>query len=146
MVLDGDAAIGPVPAQVPLPKLDGSDVVGLAVDHDHATRVVPPEASESDVPFIGIGDMDGLVKTAVGIAPIEEIITFRCPLITLPYLVASRSLAELDSVFTYHLAVPHERQPALRFFDHYLVGPDPLLLGFTTGTTGEHDDRHRDKE
>src|SRR5882672_385317 len=102
-ICDRDASVGPV--RCPVRCSQRPHAVWEPVNHDVATGRMSFFLSPTAVMLVGIRNVDGLVKPAVRIAPVEDVMAFGSLVIPLLFLCADRSASERHFVGADYLSV-----------------------------------------
>src|SRR5699024_6325388 len=96
LIRQGDAAVGPVAtATVGI-------IRGFAMNHDGAAGINAIGLGPGDIFGVGVGDVDGAIEQAVGIAPVKHVGALGSARVTALALVANRLLAEADREAFHH--------------------------------------------
>src|SRR5690554_58139 len=123
-IAEGDAAVGPVLLILYLKPI--VDVVGHAVDHDHAAGVEARSFGLGSVLAVRIGDAQRAEIVALGIAPVDVVDAFRCTVVSLIKLMADGLLSQLDREVSNFLPIGKELQVAFALVHQNVVGPRAL--------------------
>src|SRR3546814_1432630 len=88
--------------------------VRQSMDHDVAARRQAERLGGGEVVGARIGNMQGEMEAAVGIAAIDIVATFRRPAVALPPLVSHRVAAQVDAVGAHRRSALDELERAYR--------------------------------
>nr|WP_054032776.1 hypothetical protein [Desulfatitalea tepidiphila] len=94
----------------------------MPVDHDHATRVNAHRPGSAHVRRIGVGYVNGLIKSAVFFFIIEDVSTLRRALIAFLQLLSFRISAERNPINIHHLSIFHQVEFGPGFDDQNQIG------------------------
>lgn len=121
-IRDRDASIGPISCA--MGRADHAIAIRQSVDHDVAAGGTSFVLSFPPVLLIGIRNVNGLVKLALRIPPVERVGSFGSLVISLLFLGADWIRSQSDLVCANDFAPREEGQRVLALYHDNLVGLD----------------------